>query len=171
MVSVDEKTGPKARFFYQICRGDRLEGVADTNSNDIRLFARASNDIGGSYNFGMLTLAANYQDIKSLNNVEDSDADIWQVGVIVPVGAAGNVHVAYGEAEYDFDGESKSKSYTLAYTHALSKRTTLYTGFNRTDNDDGLGFGVVGHESARNINTGAAGDESDVFAVGVNHKF
>ena len=128
--------------------------------------------VGASYNFGILTLAANYQDAKSLNNIEDRDADIWQVGVVVPVGAAGNVHLGYGEADVDFGAaDGKAKSYSIAYKLDLSKRTPIYTGFNRTDNDDGLGFGVVGHESARNINTGAAGDESDVFAVGVNHKF
>ena len=128
--------------------------------------------VGGSYDFGILALSANYQDLKSLNNVEDQDADIWQVGVAVPVGAAGKVHLGYGEADLDFGaGDGKAKSYSIAYTHAVSKRTTLYTGFNRTDNDDGLGFGVVNHESGVKIGTGAAGDESDVFAVGVNHKF
>lgn len=120
--------------------------------------------VGASYDFGMLTLAANYQDAKSLGNVEDNDADIWQVGVIVPVGAAGKVHLGYGEADVDVvDG--KAKSYSIAYTHALSKRTTIYTGFNRTDNDNGLDYGVV------EAPLGVTGDESDVFAVGVNHKF
>ena len=128
--------------------------------------------VGGSYDFGILALSANYQDLKSLNNVEDQDADIWQVGVAVPVGAAGKVHLGYGEADLDFGADDgKAKSYSIAYTHAVSKRTTLYTGFNRTDNDDGLGFGVVNHESRVKIGTGAAGDESDLFAVGVNHKF
>jgi len=128
--------------------------------------------VGGSYDFGVLTLAANYQDAKSVNNIDDNDADIWQVGVIVPVGAAGKVHLGYGEADVDFAAaDGKSKSYSIAYTHALSKRTTLYTGFNRTDNDNGLGLGVVGHQSGVNVGTGAAGDESDVFAVGVNHTF
>ena len=130
--------------------------------------------VGASYNFGILTLAANYQDAKSLGNIEDNDADIWQVGVVVPVGAAGNVHLGYGEADVDFANpavDGKAKSYSIAYTHALSKRTTLYTGFNRTDNDNGLGLGVVGHQSGKNVGTLAAGDESDVFAVGVNHKF
>ena len=120
--------------------------------------------LGASYNFGILTLAANYQDAKSLNNVADNDADIWQVGVIVPVGAAGNVHLGYGEADVDAV-DAKAKSYSIAYTHALSKRTTLYTGFNRTDNDNGLNYGVVAAP------VGVTGDESDVFAVGVNHKF
>jgi hypothetical protein len=51
---------------------------------------------------------------------------------------------AYGEVEYDFEGESsKAKSIGLAYTHALSKRTTAYVGYNRTDNDEGLALGPV----------------------------
>jgi predicted porin len=131
--------------------------------------------VGASYNFGILTLAANYQDAKSLGNIEDNDADIWQVGVVVPVGAAGNVHLGYGEADVEAV-DAKAKSYSIAYTHALSKRTTLYTGFNETDNDNGLGFGVVAHENATVANPGAIGlvadgDKSRVFAVGVNHKF
>jgi predicted porin len=120
--------------------------------------------VGASYNFGILTLAANYQDAKSLGNVADNDADIWQVGVIVPVGAAGKVHLGYGEADVDAV-DAKAKSYSIAYTHALSKRTTVYTGFNRTDNDNGLNYGVV------DAPAGVTGDNSDVFAVGVNHKF
>lgn len=134
--------------------------------------------VGGSYNFGVLTLAASYQEIDSAYNVKGIDADIWQVGVVVPVGAAGNVHVAYGELDYDENvmGETfsgKAKSYSIAYTHALSKRTTAYAGYNRTDNDNGLDAGPVGYlPSAGDVAAGRfGGDESDVFAVGVNHKF
>ena len=67
----------------------------------------------------------------------------------------------------------KAKSYSLAYTHAMSKRTTAYVGVNRTDNDRGLGLGVVAHQTGavNKLNTGAAGDNSDVFAVGVRHTF
>ena len=135
--------------------------------------------VGGSYNFGMLTLAGSYQDVKSAGGIKNDDLDIWQVGVIVPVGAAGNVHVAYGEADVDYQAsaaDGKAKSYTLAYTHALSKRTTLYTGYNRTDNDNGLAFGPVRSlDKAASTSTAnqvaKTGDESDLFVVGVNHKF
>ena len=131
--------------------------------------------IGASYNFGVLTLAANYQDAKSIGHVKGNDSDIWQIGVVVPVSAAGNVHVGYGQADVDLV-DAKAKSYSIAYTHALSKRTTVYTGFNRTDNDNGLGFGVVGHPNAVTGNPGAIGlvgngDKSDVFAVGMRHTF
>jgi predicted porin len=134
--------------------------------------------VGGSYNFGMLTLAASYQEIDSAYNVKGIDADIWQVGVVVPVGAAGNVHVGYGELDIDANamGETfsgKAKSYSIAYTHALSKRTTAYAGYNRTDNDNGLDAGPVGYlPSAGDVAAGRfGGDESDVFAVGVRHTF
>ena len=130
--------------------------------------------LGGSYNFGMLTLAGSYQQASNANYIRDLDVDLWQVGVIVPVGAAGNVHVAYGEAEYDFDGESKSKSYTLAYTHALSKRTTAYVGYNRTDNDEGLALGPIASGVAYNATTDVVtgtGEESDIVAVGIRHTF
>lgn len=130
--------------------------------------------VGGSYNFGVLTLAGSYQQASNANYIRDLDVDLWQVGVIVPVGAAGNVHLAYGEAEYDFDGESKSKSYTLAYTHALSKRTTAYVGYNRTDNDEGLALGPIASGVAYNATTDVVtgtGEESDIVAVGIRHTF
>lgn len=128
--------------------------------------------VGGSYNFGVATLAVSYQDAKNLGTIDGIDGDIWQVGVIVPVGAAGNVHLAYGELDADaenaglgIDVDGKSKSYSIAYTHALSKRTTAYVGYNRTDNDTGL-------DIAPGQLLGAAdGEESDYVAVGVRHTF
>ena len=120
--------------------------------------------LGASYNFGMLTLSANYQDAKSLGFDKGDDADVWQVGVVVPVGAAGNVHLGYGEGDFDL-ADAKAKSYSIAYTHALSKRTTAYVGYNRTTNDDGLAKGVV------TAPTGVTGENSNVVAVGMRHVF
>jgi len=135
--------------------------------------------VGGSYNFGVLTLAGSYQQAKSTNFIDNLDVDLWQVGVIVPVGAAGNVHVAYGEAKYDYDGgDDKADSWTLAYTHALSKRTTAYVGYNQTDNDDGLSLGRAPAATARATLDGTAigtvaetGEKSKLFVVGVRHTF
>ena len=120
--------------------------------------------LGGSYNFGVATVTAHYQDAQSLGNFAGEDMDLWQVGLIVPVGAAGNVHLGYGEADYDW-ADAKAKSYSIAYTHALSKRTTAYVGYNQTDNDDGLAKGVVA------ASAGVDGDKANVFAVGVRHTF
>ena len=120
--------------------------------------------IGGSYNFGVVQVLASYQAVDGLGNVNGAEGDLWQVGVAVPVGAAGKVHLAYGEFDRDDLNNRGAESYSIAYTHALSKRTTAYVAYNNTENESGTGaFGVVG-------GTGL-GDDSDVFAVGVRHTF
>ena len=131
--------------------------------------------VGGSYNFGVLTLAGSYQEVEGIGNLKGADADLWQIGVLVPVGAAGNVHLAYGEVDFDINAmgvneSAKAKSYTLAYTHALSKRTTAYAGWNRTDNDNGLDLGLVDYIQPAGATT-YGGDESDLFFVGMRHTF
>ncbi len=124
--------------------------------------------LGASYNFGMLTVAGSYQDGADVGGA-DSDVKVWQLGVIVPVGAAGNVHVAYGRADVEVSGipDDEPKSWTVAYTHALSKRTTAYVGYNRSDNDNTSAFRVSG----LNAPAGETGKNANLFAAGVRHTF
>jgi len=135
--------------------------------------------IGASYNFGMATLAGSYQQGRDVLGISDLDVDLWQVGVIVPVGA-GNIHVAYAQTKLDYPdgGDDKPKAFTVAYTHAFSKRTTGYVGYTKVDYDD-LTWGAVGpgpnglkrvssmngHEATEKV------DDTDLFYVGINHKF
>lgn len=122
--------------------------------------------LGGSYNFGIVKLVGSYQQADGLGFAKNSEADVWQIGLVVPVGAAGNVHVAYGEADFDNVKDSGAESWSIAYTHALSKRTTAYAAYNNTENEKATGkFGAV---------AGAAtdlGEDSSIFAVGVRHTF
>ena len=146
--------------------------VLQTASNAVTADDQTEWLLGGSYNFGVATLALSYQDAESLGKVKGDDGKLWQLGVIVPVGAAGNVHLAYGELKADNvvgTNSAKSKSYTLAYTHALSKRTTAYTGYNRTDNDTGLALGPIADLDKTGLRNG--GENSDLFVVGVRHAF
>jgi len=95
--------------------------------------------IGASYNFGMATVLGSYQQGRDVLGWNGLDIDLWQVGVIVPVGA-GNIHVAYAQGDVDkanlLQDDVKPKSFTVAYTHALSKRTTGYVGYTKVDYDD-----------------------------------
>jgi len=136
--------------------------------------------LGGSYNFGILTLAGSYQQTKNAYNLDGLDVDIYQLGVIVPVGKAGNVHVAYGEADIEFGNvDGKTSAYTIAYTHALSKRTTAYAGYMGTDNDDGLGISLLNGrtlagsaaDAIAGTETFEYGEQSNLFAVGIRHTF
>ncbi|WP_068808638.1 porin [Thauera phenolivorans] len=130
--------------------------------------------LGASYDFGVLTLAGSYQQTQNALFIDGADVDIYQLGVIVPVGAAGNVHVAYGEADIDAPGfDGKTKAYTVAYTHALSKRTTAYAGYMGTDNDDGLAISLVdpGFKSVGGVGVEESGEKSHLVAVGLRHTF
>ena len=159
-LSADYANGPLAvGAVYQLSKGNSFTGDSSKQKEW---------GVGGSYDLGVVKLAASYQNAESLANKNNNDADLWQVGVIVPVGAAGNVHLAYGEVDYDNANKTGAESYTLAYTHAVSKRTTAYAGWNRTTNDSNTSkFGLV---QTNNVAT-AYGDDSDIFTVGVRHTF
>ncbi|WP_418648224.1 porin [Thauera butanivorans] len=127
--------------------------------------------LGAGYDFGVVALNASYQSADNLSGWKDQDADLWTVGLGVPVGAAGNVHLSYAQVKFDIPNASdtKVKSYTLAYTHALSKRTTAYVAYNRTDNDDGEVAGLVnyGHKAGSTF----GGENADLLGVGIRHTF
>lgn len=121
--------------------------------------------VGAAYNFGFLTLAGSWQNVSDLGGIKDNDADLYQIGVVVPVSSNGNVHVAFGTVDPDAD-KTGADSWTLAYTHALSKRTTAYAGYNMTSNDNRANkYGLVPSPKEQ------YGEDSSLFAVGVRHTF
>jgi predicted porin len=122
--------------------------------------------IGAGYNFGVVQVLGSYQSVDGLGFANGAEADLWQVGVIVPVGAAGKVHLAYGEYDRDDLNNAGAESYSIAYTHALSKRTTAYVAYNNTENESG-----VGRFNAPGVTGTGLGDDADIFAVGVRHTF
>lgn len=134
----------------------------DGNSNEWYL--------GGSYDFKVVKLFASYQkkDDKSGNSVTERDNKVWQVGATVPVFGNGKVHLGYSRLKWDASGADDTKSWALMYSHALSKRTTLYTGYTRFDNDNGVMTATTSHFAGVG---GVAGEKSSTFAAGINHAF
>ncbi len=126
--------------------------------------------LGAGYDLGMFKLVASYQQIKDATAAEEKDK-IWQVGAVVPVTAAGKVHVSYGRASADSVDDADAAAWTLLYSHGLSKRTTIYAGYSQINNDDNSA--ISAQAKNRNETTGALmTDENDrnVF-LGVNHTF
>jgi predicted porin len=117
------------------------------------------NFIGASYDLKVVKLLGSWQNAKYDGN--DTTNKLWQIGAAIPAGP-GSVNVAYGKTSMDADN-SNSKSFTLAYLYPLSARTTAYTGYTHTNNDDLAAVGVLG--------AGVAGEATKGFVVGLNHKF
>ena len=109
--------------------------------------------LGASYDFGVVKAFAQYAkaktDAKGVGEV--ASPTFYQIGAIVPVTAAGSVHVSFGQNK---DDGWKDQAFTLAYNHNLSKRTGVYAGFERVKEKNG-----------------GASDSANSFAVGVRHAF
>ncbi|MBK5912739.1 porin [Rhodocyclus purpureus] len=130
--------------------------------------------IRGGYDFGVAKLQAAYQTFEAKDMALGRDSK-WVIGATVPVSAAGAVVAEYaslnvktptaanngGLTVNNFNtgplaAYADAKAWTLAYTHALSKRTTAYAGYNQVSSDA--------------INTANTGDVKRV-AFGVRHAF
>ena len=121
--------------------------------------------LGAGYDFKVVKVTAGFQKSKDKQISDDSNT-AWSLGAAVPVSAAGTIHASFAKstlknnAAGDTD-EVGIKSWTLAYTHGLSKRTTAYAGYHQVNRDDNIA-----------VPAGAdVGAKTQAFVAGVNHKF
>lgn len=128
-------------------------------TDDIREYG-----LGASYDFKVVKAFAMYQNQKVENKTADNK---WAIGLTAPVSAAGLVKASYGQNRIRSAGISNgdTKSYSLVYTHDLSKRTQLYTGVTHIRNE---AAGAVGFGSDYLVSGGGNGN---LIAAGVTHKF
>jgi len=108
--------------------------------------------LGASYDFGVVKGFAQYGRDKFSDGDGSVTAKFYQLGAIVPVSAEGAVHASYGRTKVE---GVKGTQYSLAYNHALSKRTGAYVGLTRAKGD------LDEEGSVR----------STTFGVGVRHAF
>lgn len=124
--------------------------------------------LAGSYDFKIVKVFATYQDQNDNNGTSATEAgnSIWSVGAAVPVFANGTVRVSYADLSWDRTRAGGSDAWALGYTHALSKRTTLYTTYTYTDNDRNTLVAAGGIAGTR-----AIGETNSTFTAGMNHTF
>ena len=165
-IGADYAAGPVAvKYVYQNASNNQggpavPTGLVPGTNNG----AQQEHFIGASYDLKVVKLMGSAQILDKGNRTnaggQAAEGSVYQFGAIVPVGK-GNIHASYALAERDsatrlgpntYRGEMNSV--TVAYTHGLSKRTTLYTGVRYTDND-----------------TNNAGSVLTAFGAGINHTF
>jgi predicted porin len=117
--------------------------------------------LNGSWDFRVVKLLSAYGQTKNVSNgtvVTDKSRE-FQLGVDVPLGSALTLSGGVARSKTTLllgAGESKGTAVGIAAKYDLSKRTFLYTGLQLAKN-----------ELANN----AGETKTDVFAVGVQHKF
>lgn len=156
-LGADYASGPVAvGFVYQ-----QKDGGAASDQKEWML--------GGAYNFGVVKILGSYQQVEDALSAPGYTDKVYQIGAVAPVGA-GKVHFAMGRYDADAGSANDVKSYSLAYTHSLSKRTTGYVGFLRNDNGKNASQTLLASNKDALGDT-VRGEDSNNFVVGVRHKF
>ena len=131
--------------------------------------------VGGSFDLKMVKLMGSWQGM-SVDNTAFAqnvyqDSQVWQVGAVIPILAASNIHLGYSQLMWDGSNRAlarltgNSQSAMAGWTTNLSKRTTFYAGYVWTQNDNNsIGTGPV-------AGVGARGQDNNTLLAGLRHMF
>jgi len=133
-------------------------------------------NIGGSFNFGFMTLMGYYGKYEYL----DRDQSQATIGVTVPIGA-GTFKASYVKTSgTGFSGTAassigvESNQWAIGYQYDLSKRTALYANAAKLSNDGNTTTGsnfTVGGATYGNTAGFRRGEDSTGYQIGMRHSF
>jgi general bacterial porin, GBP family len=155
LASATYANGPLSTSLVHARLRNDSTGQADAVTEDYAL--------GVSYDMTVAKLFGTYQTSKNASSdAESAKRSAYSVAVAAPVSAAGAVVLSYANKNESDDaqgvaGKHDAKAYTLAYTHALSKRTTAYAAVRNLNQADAVAQGT---DKATNL-----------MAVGLRHSF
>jgi predicted porin len=146
-------------------------GVTSSVAGNVTAWA-----LGGSYDLGVVKLAAAYKDSKTKYDNIGGDSvkgklKGYYFGLSAPVGTAGEVKASYNRYEGRYDSETKltADQFALGYVHNLSKRTALYGtyAYIKNKNKDGENLGIQLQNDAGLKSNGS----QHGVQVGIRHSF
>ncbi len=115
--------------------------------------------IGGKWDFGVAAIHAAFQKDRGFGAGNNRE---YMIGASAPIGP-GKVLASYIRRDDRSALNRDARQWALGYTHAISKRTNLYTSYARITNDNGAAF-TVG-------NATEAGTGDKAFNIGIRHLF
>ncbi|MBS1143707.1 MAG: porin [Proteobacteria bacterium] len=145
--------------------GEKLQGGGASESVEVTDLA-----LGTSFDAGFAKFTGTYQTTKNnapgLSATAQKFNSVYHLGAQIPVSAKGTVHVQWAQNNNKTSthvGDDNGKGLAVAYTHALSKRTTAYAGYGYLDNS--------GNGSSYSYGTSRPEGSSNIIAAGVRHSF
>jgi predicted porin len=155
----------------------KLRGPINSNLND------QAWSIAAQWQFSMFNVGFTFEKLDydaTTNGATDLKRNYWQVNSTINVGANGELYLMYGSAG-DGGGSAKdgtvigqlvkgndtgASTWQVAYTYALSKRTKLFTGYVKVNNDKNAFYSFGG-----NSNSVKPGGDPGGFSAGMWHNF
>ena len=138
--------------------------------------------ITGAYNFGVIRPALVYERIKYDTPTGDLKRNLWGISGTAPIGP-GVLYAFYGDASngkgsaatgervggLTKGSDTGSKQWELSYTYPLSKRTYVYAGYVKLNNDRNAAYTFGANSYTVNTTCTGNGNAADV-ACGANGK-
>lgn len=163
------RNGPiEAAFGWQQNESFRIAGLDDN-----------AYSAAAAYDFGFIRIGGVYERLKYETLTGDLKRNFWAGSLTAPVGV-GTVYAMYGRAN-DGSGsaadgtrvgglakgsDTGSAQYEISYTYPLSKRTNVYAGYVKIDNDSNASYNF-----SVNPYPVAIGGKPAGFALGMWHVF
>ncbi|MBO9686965.1 porin [Roseateles chitosanitabidus] len=153
------------RLGYKV---DDLNVAAGYQTTDTQNTKFKQLSLGGSYDFKVVKVSALWSQLK----LSQFKQNIYTIGAVVPVTAAGSVTAQFSKASTNSAADAAAatagdaKVFTIGYQHNLSKRTALYTTASYIKNDGRTKFSV-----ADNAVQAFSGGKSGGLDVGIKHSF
>lgn len=138
-----------------------------------------SNVLTGAYNFGPGSIRLGWASYKDDAAVTAIDRRTWMIGGTFAVGT-GTIRAQYGSLDNKLAANNDVRHWAIGYVHPMSKRTTAYATYGKTDNKEGsvagagAGLAFVGGGSGIVGNGANAADtryDPSSFQFGMNHTF
>ena len=130
----------------------------------------SENWVAGAYDFGVVKLMGSYQTVqRTQGGLKFATDKLLSLGVQVPVTAVGKVYFGIAKANDASPANNDVDSWGVQYSHELSKRTMLYTGYQRVSNDNLASVSVLPNTGGRA--TVLPGANATGFGFGVRHTF
>lgn len=126
-----------------------------------------STNIGASYDLGMVKPMALF----ATERGNGKRMDLFGLGATMPVGAAGELRVAYTQIKNKNVSDADTQKFAIGYSHKMSKRTRLYGTVARVSNDDNAKRGFAVSSSSLAGPTIANGDNATGYEIGIRHNF
>lgn len=157
-----------ASLSHEIQKTVRAENTAAT-------YATKGTKIGVGYKFGATKVGFVHErlsdDSTATPSANAGTRNAYVLNVAHTMGA-NVIKASYGKAnDGETAGDTSAKNWTIGVDHNLSKRTSVYALYTKTDNATNATYGVGGSSVTGQYTAATAGDDPRAVSLGMRHSF
>lgn len=164
-VNVTYENGPLfGSVAYEAHKNDNVSGAGGGDTDGLKV------GLGYAFNEEKTKVGLVYEMLSEDNQATVLDRDAWYVALTHKVDN-NTFKVAYANADdNDVGSNTGANWFAVGLDHSLSKRTTVYALYAKTNNDSGAQYGLGTGGSSGAVKP-AIGQDPSTISIGINHDF